>query len=315
MQQRQKIVRFLFVAHQQFPKTVEPRMRAFHLPPPGRALATTGRFGFLADLRHVGNVAARPHDRGGRLATVAFVGTQVLAAPPARLGPPNHNAVQGLGQQFHIMPVGPADDKRERDASPVDQQAAFGAFFSPDPWGCCPTLPVPTELCLARRQCSAIPRRSPPVHRIPPNPLATVGGRSPPRATVESADARHWRCQNFSAGLSTGSPCARHTRWRQTRRVASRACVRPRDGGDIYGPWPAPPPPESTLRHAPKVHRTLPRSKFCACPQRATPRRQCKAYLGISSGHFACFYENPHRHYSSCRCGDCDDWRVEVCRG
>ena len=68
-----------------------------------------------------------------RIRSVAFVGTQVLATPTGRLGSPNHDAVQCFGQQFHIRPVGSADDKRERDASPLDQQTAFGAFFFPDP--------------------------------------------------------------------------------------------------------------------------------------------------------------------------------------
>ena len=120
MQQRQIIIGFLFVTHQHFAKTVEPRMGAFHFPPPGGLLATASRFGFLADLPHMRKVATRPHDRGGGLAAVAFVRTQILATAATGLGPPNHDAVQGLGQQFHVMPVGTADDKRERDASPVD---------------------------------------------------------------------------------------------------------------------------------------------------------------------------------------------------
>jgi hypothetical protein len=190
MQQRQEIVRFLFVTHPQLPKAIEPRMRAFHFPSPGRALATADRLGFLADWPHVGQVAPRPHDRGSGPATVTFVGTQRLAAPAARLGPSNHKAVQGLRQQFHVMPVGPADDKRERDTSPVDQPTALGAFFSPDPWDGCPPLPAPRALCPASRQGAATPRRSPPNHRIRPNRPATVGGKIPPRATVESGDAR-----------------------------------------------------------------------------------------------------------------------------
>src|SRR5580658_1267194 len=172
-------------------------MRSLHLPPPGRALATTDGFGFLADLLYMRNVAARPHDRVGGFAAVTFVGAQILPALAARLGSPNYNAVQGLGQQFDVMPVGSADDKRERDASPVHQQTAFGPFFSPDPSGCSPPLPEPMELCLGCRQCSAIPRQSLPDRRIQPSRPARVGGRIPPRATVGSADAPRWRCQNF----------------------------------------------------------------------------------------------------------------------
>ena len=88
-------------------------MRSLHLPPPSGALTTTDGFGFLADLLHMRNVATRPYDRVGGFAAVTFVGAQILSALAARLGSPNDNAVQRFGQQFDVMPVGSADDKRE----------------------------------------------------------------------------------------------------------------------------------------------------------------------------------------------------------
>ena len=283
MQQAQIILRFLFVPHQQLAETVQPRMRSFHPPSAGRLLPSADRFGFLADLPHMRNITAFAHNRGGGLATVAFIGTQVLATPTGRLGSPNHNAVQCLGQQFHIMPVGPADDKRERDASPVDQQTAFGAFFSPDPWGCCPPLPAPMELCPGCRQCSAIPKQSLPDRRIRLNRPATVGGRIPPLATAESDGEPPWHCQNSWAKLSTDNPSATHTQWRRTRSAVLTACARLRDAAGIFDLWLAPRALEPVARPESRVDRRLPKSKLCSCRQRNKAHTPCKAYLGISS--------------------------------
>ena len=152
MQQAQKIVRLLLVPHQQFAETIQPRMRSFHLPSPCGLLPSADRFGFLADLLHMRNIPTFPHDRRGGLAAVAFVGAQVLTSAAGGLGTPDDDAVECFGQQFHVMPVGPADDKGERDASPVHQQAAFGPFFSPDLSGYCPPLPAPAALCLGCHQ-------------------------------------------------------------------------------------------------------------------------------------------------------------------
>ena len=283
MQQAQIILRLLFVPHQQLAETVQPRMRSFHPPSAGRLLAPADRFGFPADLPHMRNITAFPHNRRGGLATVAFIGTQVLATPTGRLGSPNHNAVQCLGQQFHIMPVGPADDKRERDASPVHQQTAFGAFFPPDPWGCCPPLPAPRELCPGCRQCSAIPKQSLPDRRIRPNRPATVAGRIPPRATAESDGEPPWHCQNSWAKLSTDNPSATHTQWRRTPNAVLTACARLRDAAGIFDLWLAPRALEPAARPESRVHRRLPKSKLCSCRQPNKAHIPCKAYLGISS--------------------------------
>ena len=211
-------------------------MCPFHFPPSRRMLPASNRLGFLADLPHMRNVATRPHDRGGGLPAVAFVRAQVLAPPPGRLGASDHDAVQGFSQQFHVVPVGPADDKRERDASPVDQQTAFGAFFFPDPWGCCPRLPEPAVLCLESRQCSAIPRRSLPDHHIRPGPPATADGKTLPRAIVESDGEWPWHCQNSWARPSTDNRSAAHTRWRQRRDADPGACAHPPNAAGIFAP-------------------------------------------------------------------------------
>jgi len=131
LQQAHEIGHRLLVSHQQFTEPVEPRMRSFHHPAAG-FLTLAARSDLFATLPYMRRIAAVPHGLRGGLAGVALVRTQVLAPPPAGLGAHDHNAVQGGLQEFDIMPIGPADDKGQRDASTVHQQAALGAFFFPD---------------------------------------------------------------------------------------------------------------------------------------------------------------------------------------
>ena len=142
LQQRQKIGGGLFIAHQQLAEAVEPRVGAFDHPAAGALALPTGAR-LLPALPHMRRVSSRLHGLRGRTPCIALVRTQVLSPPAAGFGSHHHNAVQSDRQQFDIMPVGPADDKGQRDASTVHQQAALAAFFSPDPWGCCPPLPAP----------------------------------------------------------------------------------------------------------------------------------------------------------------------------
>lgn len=131
LQQCQKIGGGLFIAHQQLAEAVEPRVRAFDHPAAG-ALPLPAGAGFFSALSHVRCVTALLHGLRGGTPGIALVRTQVLPPAAAGFGAHDHNAVQSNRQQFDIMPVGPADDKGQRDASTVHQQAALAAFFSPD---------------------------------------------------------------------------------------------------------------------------------------------------------------------------------------
>ena len=127
-----QVVGFLFlIAHENLSKAIEPRVAALNDPPSG-GLPAAFRLGLVRDLPHVGSVTALPHDGLGWFAPVGFVGAQVLRLPASGFGATHDNAVQGEVQQFHVMAIGAADDKRERGAKTVDQQTALGAFFSPD---------------------------------------------------------------------------------------------------------------------------------------------------------------------------------------
>ena len=153
LQQRQKIGGGLFIAHQQLAEAVEPRVRAFNHPA-ARALPLPAGGGFFSALSHMRCVTALLHGLRGGTPRIALVRTQVLPPSAAGFGAHDHNAVQSRFQQFDIMSVGPADDKGQRDASTVHQQAALAAFF-PRSVGLLPTaswasgaLPcVPSMLC------------------------------------------------------------------------------------------------------------------------------------------------------------------------
>src|ERR1035437_9700472 len=183
LQQGQEVGCGLFIADQQLAEAVEPRVRAFDYPAAG-ALPLPAGAGFFAALAHMRRVTALLHGLRGGTPRIALVRTQVLPAAAAGFGPHDHNAVQSDRQQFDIMPVGPADDKGQRDASTVHQQAALAAFFFPDRWGCFPRLPAPGALCLPSRQCLATPLKPFPFPLPGPPVPAEGAGKLPARASV-----------------------------------------------------------------------------------------------------------------------------------
>ncbi len=312
LQQRQKIGGGLFIAHQQLAEAVEPRVGAFDHPAAGALALPTGAR-LLPALPHMRRVSSRLHGLRGRTPCIALVRTQVLSPPAAGFGSHHHNAVQSDRQQFDIMPVGPADDKGQRDASTVHQQAALAAFFSPDPWGCCPPLPAPVALCLASHQYFATPKQSLPCHHTRPAPPATGPGKIPVRASVESACGWRWRCRTTWAAPSTGSRCAAHKQCRQRFAGLPTACARPQAAaGNACAPGAAAvwaPRVEPSAR----VHRKLPTIAFWPCPQHKQRLKPCNNYLRISSK--SIMKKHPttniqHRTSNFSPCGDCRSFDV-----
>jgi hypothetical protein len=266
LQQRQKIGGRLFVAHQQFTETVEPRVRAFNHPAAGSLPLPAGA-GFLSTLSNMRRVATLPHGLRCGVPCIGFVRTQVLPPTATGLWAHDDNAVQGDRQQFDIMPIGSADDKGQRDASTVHQQAALAAFFSPDRWGCYPPLPAPVAPFLASRRCFATPRQSPPSHHTRPNRLAIMPERIPDHASVESVYGWHWRCQTTWAAPSTGSRCAARRQCRRKSDDYPTACARRRDAAGIAGVSAAGAVWEPMARRSARVHRKLPTIGFWPCRQ------------------------------------------------
>jgi hypothetical protein len=226
MQQCLEVGDLFLVPHAQLAIVIHPGMRPLHHP------ASSASFGLMsAFARRFGwnmqAIASRPYLLCRRFAFVALVHTEVLRPSSGWLRPSDHDRVQRLGQQLHVVPIGPVDDKRQRGATAVHQQAALGPFFFPDPSGCSPPPPAPTELCLASRPGFAIPTRCLPFRRIRPAPPATAARKIPAAATFGNGDESRWRCQNSWAGPSIGSRCAAHTRWPQKFPAAQWACARP----------------------------------------------------------------------------------------
>lgn len=264
MQQRLEISGFFLIPHFQFAVIVHPRMRSLHHPTPRLpfGFVSGGRRSFLG---HVRDVAPRPHLLFGGLASVAFIHAEVLAAALGRLGSWNHDRVQRLGRQFDVVPIGSGDDKRERGATAVHQQAALGPFFSPDRSGCFPRPPAPGALCLASRPSFAIPKQSPPSRRIRPSPPATTAKRIPPLATVENNGGWRWRCQSSWAEPSIGNRCAAHKRWRRKPRAAQWICARRQAAADTCVlARSADFAQARAVRHATTAHRRLPKIAFSA---------------------------------------------------
>ena len=282
LQQGQKIGGGLFIAHQQLAEAVEPRVRAFDYPAT-RALPLPTSAGFFSALSHMRCVTALLHGLRGGTPRIALVRTQVLPPSAAGLGAHDHNAVQSGRQQFDIMPVGPADDKGQRDASTVHQQAALAAFFSPDRWGYCPPLPGPAELCLAFHQCFATPRQSPPFHHTRPNRLAIRPERTLAHASVESVCGWRWRYQMTWAVPSTGNRCAAHRQCRRRFDGRPMACARRRDAVDNAGVSDVPGPWAPRAERVARVHRKLPTIEFWPCRQHKHDFKSHNCYLRISS--------------------------------
>ncbi len=264
MQQRLEISGFFFIPHSPFAVVVHPRMRSLHHP------TTRAPFGFVSGgrrsfLGYMRDITPLPHLLLGGFARVALIHAEVLAATLRRLGPSNHDRVKCLGQQLHVVPIGSGDDKRERGATAVHQQAALGPFFFPDQSGCFPQPLAPAALCLASHPSFAIPRQSPPCHRTPPTLPATIARRSPPAATAESNGEWRWRCRSFWAEPSTGNRCATHRQWRRKSLAAQSIYARHQDAAGTCVLAPRVDCAEAeAARHGTRAIRKLPKIELSA---------------------------------------------------
>ena len=135
----------LLVANQQFTEAVEPTAANLHDPAASLVLwiAALARCLLLA-AHHMRNVAMPLHRLRVLCAGVCGIGAQMFAATPRRVRPLDHDGIEHQLETFAVMHVGPGHDERQRDATPVHQQVAHAAFFSPDPLGWDRYLLVPS---------------------------------------------------------------------------------------------------------------------------------------------------------------------------
>ena len=108
-------------------------MRALDDPASGPPLGVAAPQRKLhAPLGNMQHVAGSPRRVVGRLPGVALIRTEVLT--PGLRGRPRDDYLGERGDEEHgIMSLGPAHDEGERDSTPVDEEAALGALFSPGP--------------------------------------------------------------------------------------------------------------------------------------------------------------------------------------
>ena len=148
------------------------------------------------------------------------------AVSGGRLGPLHDDGVQRCPQQLHVMPIGPGDDKRERGATTVHQQAALGPFFFPDLSGCFPPPLVPAGLYPASHPSSATPTQSLPSRHILPARLAN---------RTKNPSARHrWKCVWIALALPKTLGKAFH--WQPVRNTYTMAAKRSRGAMHLRPP-------------------------------------------------------------------------------
>ena len=92
------------------------------------------------------DVAVRFDDLQGTPASIAGIGTQVLAAPRRRGLALDHDGLQYLIELRDVMLIGSGHDERQRDATAVHQQVPLAALFFPDRSGCVPPPLAPKAL-------------------------------------------------------------------------------------------------------------------------------------------------------------------------
>ena len=166
------------------------------------------RLDFLAAAPYMRDIVPVDYALVCRFTVIAFVGAKMLKLVCRWLWSLNDNVIQYGFQLSYIMPISPGYDDRQRDAMLFYQQMAFASFFFPCPSGSDQPPPEPKVLWSWHYQYSAITRRCPPFHHIPPTRLATWPEIPRPFPIGESRHGRNWGCHILfgeSLPLATGA--------------------------------------------------------------------------------------------------------------
>ena len=131
--------RQLLVSDEKLPESVEPGVSCFHNPT--SILWRTPASALLpCDSRGV----AMPADLiTGRFAVISLIRIQESLSSS---GKGNNDPGEQSGKLSDVMSIGPCNDQRQRDATPVHQYMALGSFFSPGPSDLAQLLPAQGEL-------------------------------------------------------------------------------------------------------------------------------------------------------------------------
>lgn len=134
MVERQEAVFEFFVTHQQFPESVEPTMAGLYHPAAGLLLGVSPflcRFALAAD--HMRDIAMCQDHGHGAFAAIGCIGAQVLGATQPGCRAFDHDGIEHGLNLLHVVRVRSGHDEGQRDSTPVHQQMALAAIFSPDP--------------------------------------------------------------------------------------------------------------------------------------------------------------------------------------
>src|SRR5712691_11710172 len=132
LEESQVVLRPFVIADQEGAAFREPSQRPFDDPTPrGMALFALLVQLLLANAPNVRGVAVcRNGGLPGRI-VVALVQTQMLRMPRGRLGPLDHDRLQGCREQLGIVDVGSRHHHGERASLPLNQEAAFYPRLAP----------------------------------------------------------------------------------------------------------------------------------------------------------------------------------------
>jgi len=248
-------------------------MRALHHPASGSEAGVAFNCpGFFPTRPDVGRKAKFPQGVLHFLIVVAFVQTHPLRVVLGRTWPLHYQALYGLLNQSHVMPIGPCHGQADRYAVSFGQQAAFdtalGAVGGIGPR----FFPLQEELLSSPHPCSASSSLALSGHQTVPPRLSITSGRLRPPPILET-DHGPWNedTNRRHLTLPTDSPYARRRKWR--RRTADRGLGGvPRQSDACSYAWAARAPTPPT------VHRQL-ETLLSLC----SPALDCAPFLSVPS--------------------------------
>jgi len=221
---------------------------------------TRFRPGLLTPGAYVRNIPFADHRMMRRITRISGIGAQIEEHRTVLFRRKYPGSQYGINLS-NIVPIRPGDDDRQRDATLVDQQMAFGAIFFPYPSGSVRRFPWPKELSSWSRQCFATPRRFPPSRRTRQVPASTTQEKSPLAPMCGNKRAPNWHSQiALLVTLSIGCRFSEHTQSPRIHDAVSLVCGQHRVSDNrsysyLVEVW------ESKAQLSSRTHRILPKNK------------------------------------------------------
>jgi hypothetical protein len=215
MQKRKRIFRFFLPTDQNPTKAVHPTMGAFDHPTPGTFPGFLGQgFDLFAARAKMGRKPKFGQQVADFPGGIPLVQTHPLGLFLGRLWTFNHQTLNGLPCQLHLMPVGPVHRQADRDPVSFREHPAFDPALRSVGGIWSRLLPPPTALWSSRRPCATRPNLCLSTPQIGPHRLAPDAGRPPPQPTLDPDHGPASRDTSRSGqALSISSRCARPKKW------------------------------------------------------------------------------------------------------